>query len=97
LSLLSYTSILGLISIIFLIAVVIVDGAFKMEAPGSFWDPAETTFGVVSTNKLGLAFGLFMAGVSSIIYHVTCGSRSTEVWYSVRGARLHPFVGEGYD
>lgn len=62
LSLLSYTSILGILSTVLLIVVVLVDGAFKKETPGSFWDPAETTVGVVSISKLGVAFGLFMAG-----------------------------------
>lgn len=64
LSLLSYTSILGLLSTVLLIIVVLVDGTFKKETPGSFWDPAETNLGVASMSKLGVAFGLFMAGVS---------------------------------
>jgi vesicular inhibitory amino acid transporter len=69
LSLLSYTSILGILSTVLLIVVVFVDGVFKKETPGSFWEPAETTFGVVSTSKLGIAFGLFMAGVSLFIHN----------------------------
>ena len=84
LSLLSYTSVLGLISIVFLIAVVFMDGAFKMHAPGSFWDPAETTLGVASTGKLGLAFGLFMAGVSSFIHNVI-HELSGDMVFSSRG------------
>ncbi|KXN89865.1 Vacuolar amino acid transporter 1 [Leucoagaricus sp. SymC.cos] len=62
LSLLSYTSILGILSTVLLVFVVLIDGAFKKESPGSFWDPAETTFGAASMSKLGVAFGLFMAG-----------------------------------
>ncbi|KAJ3561959.1 hypothetical protein NP233_g9874 [Leucocoprinus birnbaumii] len=62
LSLLSYTSILGIISTVLLIVVVLIDGAFKKQAPGSFWDPAETSIGIASMSKLGMAFGLFMAG-----------------------------------
>jgi len=64
LSLLSYTSILGIISTVILVVVIFVDGFSKTEAPGSLWDPAPTAFGCESFNKMGLAFGLFMAGFS---------------------------------
>ncbi|KAF8078445.1 transmembrane amino acid transporter protein-domain-containing protein [Lyophyllum atratum] len=64
LSLLSYTSILGIISSVLIIIVVIVDGFSKPDAPGSFWSPAETSIGPGNLNDLGLAFGLFMAGFS---------------------------------
>ncbi|KAF5377663.1 hypothetical protein D9615_005253 [Tricholomella constricta] len=64
LSLLSYTSILGIISSVLIILVVVIDGFSKPDAPGSFWSPAETSYGVESWNSLGLAFGLFMAGFS---------------------------------
>ncbi|TFK76935.1 hypothetical protein BDN72DRAFT_755228 [Pluteus cervinus] len=64
LSLLSYTSILGIISTMFIVVVIVIDGFNKKEAPGSFWEPAETSFGIASMNKLGIAFGLFMAGFS---------------------------------
>ncbi|KAL0950969.1 hypothetical protein HGRIS_007717 [Hohenbuehelia grisea] len=64
LSLLSYASILGILSIALLIAVIVIDGLSKTEAPGSLWSPAETFFGVQDSTKLGLAFGLFMAGFS---------------------------------
>lgn len=66
LSLLSYTSILGIISTILLVIVILIDGFSKKEAPGSFWDPAETSFAIASVEKLGAAFGLFMAGVSNL-------------------------------
>lgn len=70
LSLLSYTSILGLLSTALILVVVLIDGTFKKETPGSFWDPADTSFGFTSTSKLGVAFGLFMAGVSlSTLFH----------------------------
>ncbi|KAF9452603.1 hypothetical protein P691DRAFT_660426 [Macrolepiota fuliginosa MF-IS2] len=62
LSLLSYTSMLGIVSTVLLVLVVFIDGSFKTQAPGSFWEPAETTLGVASASKLGIAFGLFMAG-----------------------------------
>lgn len=64
LSLLSYTSILGIISTVMLAFVIFVDGFSKTEAPGSLWEPAETAFGCESLGKMGLAFGLFMAGFS---------------------------------
>ncbi|KAH0590527.1 hypothetical protein H2248_000673 [Termitomyces sp. 'cryptogamus'] len=64
LSLLSYTSILGILSSIFIIFVVLIDGFCKSETPGSLWRPAETNFGVQNSQNLGLAFGLFMAGFS---------------------------------
>ncbi|KAF8167933.1 transmembrane amino acid transporter protein-domain-containing protein [Crassisporium funariophilum] len=64
LSLLSYTSILGIISTILLVFVIFIDGFSKPDAPGSLWSAAETNFGVKSYNKLGIAFGLFMAGFS---------------------------------
>ncbi|TFK30607.1 hypothetical protein FA15DRAFT_662607 [Coprinopsis marcescibilis] len=64
LSVLSYTSILGTISTVMLLVVIFIDGLSKKEAPGSLWDPAPTNLGYESLNKLGLAFGLFMAGFS---------------------------------
>ncbi|KAJ7030117.1 transmembrane amino acid transporter protein-domain-containing protein [Mycena alexandri] len=64
LSLLSYTSILGILSTILVVLVVLIDGVSKTEAPGSMWDPAPTSLGIDSYNHLGIAFGLFMAGFS---------------------------------
>ncbi|TFK40992.1 transmembrane amino acid transporter protein-domain-containing protein [Crucibulum laeve] len=64
LSLLSYTSILGILSTLLLVVVIFIDGLSKKEAPGSFWTPAPTNIGVDDFNKLGIAFGLFMAGFS---------------------------------
>ncbi|KAJ7156133.1 transmembrane amino acid transporter protein-domain-containing protein, partial [Mycena filopes] len=64
LSLLSYTSILGILSTILVVLVILIDGVSKTEAPGSLWDPAETSLGIDSYNHLGIAFGLFMAGFS---------------------------------
>ncbi|KAI0321704.1 transmembrane amino acid transporter protein-domain-containing protein [Amylostereum chailletii] len=62
LSLLSYTSLLGIFSTISLIAVIFFDGLSKADAPGSLISPAETSFLFASWDKLGMAFGLFMAG-----------------------------------
>ncbi|KAJ6615354.1 transmembrane amino acid transporter protein-domain-containing protein [Mycena sp. CBHHK59/15] len=64
LSLLSYTSILGIISTILVVIVILVDGVSKTESPGSLWSPAETSLGIDNWNHLGIAFGLFMAGFS---------------------------------
>ncbi|KAI0274695.1 transmembrane amino acid transporter protein-domain-containing protein [Gloeopeniophorella convolvens] len=61
-SLLSYGSLLGILSTVSLIAVVFIDGLTKLEAPGSLWQPAETSFSTENLEELGLAFGLFMAG-----------------------------------
>jgi vesicular inhibitory amino acid transporter len=65
LSFLSYASLLGIVSTVFLVAVIFVDGFSKFDAPGSLWSPAETSLSVSSVHELGLAFGLFMAGVCS--------------------------------
>ncbi|KAK7058807.1 hypothetical protein VNI00_001431 [Paramarasmius palmivorus] len=64
LSLLSYTSILGILSTILLVVVVLADGLSKTEYPGSLWSPAETSLSISSWTNLGLAYGLFMAGFS---------------------------------
>ncbi|KAK0198678.1 transmembrane amino acid transporter protein-domain-containing protein [Armillaria mellea] len=64
LSLLSYTSILGIVSTILMIAVILIDGATKKDQPGSLWSPAETSLGIESWRHLGIAYGLFMAGFS---------------------------------
>jgi solute carrier family 32 (vesicular inhibitory amino acid transporter) len=67
LSLLSYGSLLGIVSTVFLIGVVFVDGLSKFDAPGSLWSPAKTSFNFCNLQELGLAFGLFMAGVCSFL------------------------------
>ncbi|KAF7978865.1 hypothetical protein HWV62_44343 [Athelia sp. TMB] len=64
LSLLSYASMIGIISTLSIIAVIFIDGLSKKEAPGSLWSPAETQMGIESLGGLGIAFGLFMAGFS---------------------------------
>ncbi|CCM00944.1 uncharacterized protein FIBRA_02991 [Fibroporia radiculosa] len=64
LSVLSYTSILGISSTLLIIIVVLIDGFAKTNSPGSFWSPAETSIGAKGVGELGLAFGLFMAGLA---------------------------------
>lgn len=65
LSVLSYTSILGIFSTLLIILVVLIDGFTKKDSPGSLLHPAETSFSIRSWKGLGVSFGLFMAGVSS--------------------------------
>ncbi|KAJ3990546.1 transmembrane amino acid transporter protein-domain-containing protein [Lentinula detonsa] len=64
LSLLSYTSILGIMSTIMMVVVILYDGLSKADAPGSLRTPAETSFTISSWPNLGIAYGLFMAGFS---------------------------------
>ena len=65
LSLLSYASILGILSTLYLVLVMFIDGFTKPEGLGSLWTPAETSLSFGSLGQLGLSFGLFMAGVST--------------------------------
>jgi vesicular inhibitory amino acid transporter len=64
LSLLSSLSILGIVSTLFIVAVVLIDGLSKREAPGSLWEPAATVLLPTRLGELGVAFGLLMAGFS---------------------------------
>ena len=63
LSVLSYASMIGIFSTLLVIFVLFYDGLTKVEAPGSLWDPAATSWEPASLGKMGVAFGLFMAGV----------------------------------
>ena len=76
---LSYASLLGIVSTILLIGVVIIDGFSKFDAPGSLWSPATTSFSFCNLEGLGLAFGLFMAGVCNNLafYDIMCDSTPT--------------------
>ena len=64
LSVLSYASIIGILSTLLITTVIFIDGFSKKDAPGSLWSPANTSLGIHSLGELGVAFGLFMAGVS---------------------------------
>ncbi|KAI0348628.1 hypothetical protein BDW22DRAFT_1320195 [Trametopsis cervina] len=64
LSLLSYASIVGILSTLYLVLVMFIDGFSKPEGPGSLWSPAQTSLSFGSLGQLGLSFGLFMAGLS---------------------------------
>lgn len=64
LSVLSYASIIGILSTLLIVAVIFIDGFSKPDYPGSLWDPAPTSLGIASLGELGVSFGLFMAGVS---------------------------------
>ena len=74
LSVLSYTSILGILSTILIIAVLLFDGLTKPQAPGSLWDPMDTSLNISSPAGLGVAFGLFMAGVSTPLFDSEFGN-----------------------
>lgn len=63
LSVLSYASVLGILSTLFLVTVMFIDGFSKKEGPGSLWNPAPTSLTFGGLGELGLSFGLFMAGV----------------------------------
>jgi len=64
LSALSYASILGILSTVFIVAVIFIDGFSKADGPGSLWSPAPTSLSIAGLGELGIAFGLFMAGFS---------------------------------
>ncbi|KAF8559229.1 hypothetical protein OG21DRAFT_1403136 [Imleria badia] len=64
LSILSFTSLLGIGSTLLIIAVIFVDGFSKSDSPGSLWSPAHTSLSLGSLGQVGIAFGLFMAGFS---------------------------------
>lgn len=65
LSVLSYASVVGILSTLLIISVVLVEGLSKPDSPGSLWSPADTSLGVRGVGELGISFGLFMAGVST--------------------------------
>ncbi|OCH96489.1 hypothetical protein OBBRIDRAFT_6015 [Obba rivulosa] len=64
LSVLSYASILGLLSTLLIIAIILIDGFSKPDSPGSLWSPMHTDLSFRSWGELGISFGLFMAGFS---------------------------------
>ncbi|THH34010.1 hypothetical protein EUX98_g27 [Antrodiella citrinella] len=64
LSILSYASIIGIVSTLLIVAVIFIDGFSKPDSPGSLWSPAPTDWGVTNLGELGVSFGLFMAGFS---------------------------------
>ena len=92
---LSYASLLGIVSTVLLIGVVFVDGLSKFDAPGSLWSPATTSFRFCNLEGLGLAFGLFMAGVCNDLapYDIRCDSKPTHL---VRRPRGPPILSSGY-
>ena len=46
-----------------IIGIIVFDGFTKVDSPGSLWSPAATSLGIDNYRELGIAFGLFMAGV----------------------------------
>ncbi|GJJ08762.1 hypothetical protein Clacol_002981 [Clathrus columnatus] len=62
LSILAYASLLGVLSTFSIMGCIMIDGLSKPDAPGSLWEPADTMLYGRDTRKIGVAFGLFMAG-----------------------------------
>ena len=63
LRLLSFTSLLGILSTLTLLGVVVIDGSLKARAPGSLREPSATSAGP-DWRHMPLAFGLIMSGFS---------------------------------
>ncbi|KAI9604854.1 hypothetical protein H4Q26_002824 [Puccinia striiformis f. sp. tritici PST-130] len=59
---LSYTSLIGLVSSITLVGAVVFDGLIKEDAPGSIFHPAKTSLS--PSHRWGLSAGLMMSGFS---------------------------------
>ncbi|KAG0739348.1 hypothetical protein G6F57_003181 [Rhizopus arrhizus] len=71
---LSYTSLIGIMSILCLLCVILYDGLTKPNAPGSLMEPADTRMLPARWLDVPLSFGLIMAGfaghaVFPTIYH----------------------------
>jgi len=65
LSLLAYTSVIGILSTLLIVFVLFFDGFGKASSPGSLLDPCPTQILTSLTfSRTGTAFGLFMAGFS---------------------------------
>ncbi|KAI0180281.1 transmembrane amino acid transporter protein-domain-containing protein [Hypoxylon sp. FL1284] len=61
LSLLSFTSFIGVVSCLSIVIIVILDGVLKMQAPGSLIEPATTYLFPANWLTLPLSFGLLMS------------------------------------
>lgn len=95
LSVLSFASIIGIFSLTAIIGIIVFDGFTKLDSPGSLWNPAATSLGIDNYHELGIAFGLFMAGVRIVPLlspHVSCSSP----YLLVCGPRGDSDPGEGY-
>ncbi|KXS21832.1 hypothetical protein M427DRAFT_93117 [Gonapodya prolifera JEL478] len=57
-------SVVGVLAILNLMVIIVVDGFWKGDAPGSLWEPAETTMWPRKWMDVPLTFGLIMAGFS---------------------------------
>jgi solute carrier family 32 (vesicular inhibitory amino acid transporter) len=58
LRLLSFTSFIGILSTVFIVIVLFIDGLSKKSSPGSLWKPAETSVGPGTFRELGISFGV---------------------------------------
>ncbi|KAG0184353.1 hypothetical protein DFQ28_011349 [Apophysomyces sp. BC1034] len=59
---LSYTSLLGIISVLSVLVVILLDGFSKPNTPGSLLEPADTEVWPAKWSAVPLSFGLIMAG-----------------------------------
>ena len=108
LSVLSYASIIGIFSLMAIIGIILFDGFTKFDSPGSLWSPADTSLGIDNFRELGIAFGLFMAGVRAALlpcFRIQFSGRTAMLMRSARfvpgptvlGSCGHPDAGEGHD
>ncbi|ORZ08983.1 transmembrane amino acid transporter protein-domain-containing protein [Absidia repens] len=58
---LAYTSVIGVVSSMLMVAIVVLDGLTKPTRPGSLWDPVETEWIPSEPFNIPLSFGLLMA------------------------------------
>ncbi|KAJ3262334.1 hypothetical protein HK103_002775 [Boothiomyces macroporosus] len=72
LAIVSYGSLIGIIAILNLVAILLVDGFSKSTAPGSLWEPGNTSVLPPAYYPIPLAFGLIMAGFSGM-FKLTLG------------------------
>jgi vesicular inhibitory amino acid transporter len=54
---------ISILSTLLIVAVIFIDGFSKYDSPGSLWSPADTQVKIGGWGELGVAFGLYMAGV----------------------------------
>lgn len=71
LRIISYTSLLSVFSTLFIGVVLIVNGLSKESAPGSLYEFEPTNWWPAGPHRLGISFGIFMAGVGVRTPHLS--------------------------
>ncbi|KAJ3412879.1 hypothetical protein HDV05_008815 [Chytridiales sp. JEL 0842] len=66
LSLLSYSSMVGVLALFSVFGVLLVNGFGTTHGPGSIWDPRETALWPTSFVGLGLSVGMFVVGLDDL-------------------------------